>query len=170
MIKMVGAVMIIFSVMTLSAIPLCHHKHRMRVLRDFLHDFRFIHTEMKSNLSSVPDLMDHLRVKGGETTKSAYRSVYEKIATHGAALFQEDWCCIMMQYRIYLTSEEYGLLLNIGDILGKYILEEQLSALNNLIRLFEESFAKEKEIFPEKKKINLGIGTSLGIILVILLI
>ena len=170
MIKLIGAIIILFSVVVLSIIPLYYTQYRMRILRDFLQDFRLLHNELTSNLSSVPELIEFLSQKGGHTTRPAYISIHEELNMHAVALFHDDWCRSMKRYTKYLSSEEYNQLLTIGDILGKYILEEQLSAINNSICLFEESLSKEKSIYPEKKKLNLGIGTSLGMILVILLI
>lgn len=170
MIKITGALLIMSSVIALSIIPLYHHSYRIRLLQDFLMDFRFIHNEMRTNLSSVPDLMKFLCRKGGKITGEAYKKIYEMICAHGAAKFQDDWCSVMKSYSKYLSSDEYDHLTNIGNILGKYILEEQLSALSHLIELFEKSLSEEKLILSEKKRIDLGIGASLGIILVILLI
>ena len=170
MFKLLGSMIIMFSSVTLSMISLYQHQYRIIVLRDFLQDFRFLHNELSSNLSSVPELMAFLSQKGGKTTKNAYQNIYKGLTVHAVALFQEDWLHNMKQYRKYLSSEEYNLLITIGYVLGKYILEEQLAALNNCTRLFEESLSIEKNIYPEKKKLCLGIGTSIGTLLVILLI
>lgn len=168
--KILGALVILSSTIALSLIPFYHRRYRIRLLQDFLRDFRFVHNELRSNLSSVPDLMDFLRRNGGESTREVYAIIFEMINTHGTALFHDDWCSGMKRYSRYLSSEEYDLLINVGNMLGRYILEEQLSALNHLIESFEESLSTEKLIFSEKNRLDIGIGTSLGIILVILLI
>lgn len=169
MVKLTGATIILCSVILLSLIPLWNCKQRIHFLSGIVHDLRFIHNQLHTNLSSVPDLISLLSQTGSPSTKQLYQAVHEEIEKYGAAAFSDNWnICITEQCK-YLSEEEKRAFKRLGSILGQYLLEEQLTEINYVMNHFETLLSSEKENLHDKSKLCLGTGTSFGLVLVILL-
>lgn len=170
MFKIVGSAFVMLSVMMLSYHPLYRLKVRIKMLNDFIHDFQYMHRELSTNLCSLPEIIDLLCKYSGESTNNIYQTLKSEISEQGITVFYESWPIIISPYKIILTPNEYESLIQICNVLGQYILEEQILIIQNTIDILDDGCSSTKEEYREKEKLYWGLGTSIGLILVILLI
>jgi len=170
MFKAVGAVFVMISILLLSYHPLYRLKLRIKLLNDFIHDFQFMHYELSTNLCSVPELIDILCENSGLSTNNIYQSLKSSVSAQGVTVFYENWPTLLSQYKMIFNPNEYESIVHICDVLGKYILEEQITTIHNAIHILQDGYSSAKEDYREKGKLYWGIGTSIGLVLVILLV
>lgn len=169
MLKLIGAFIIVFSSLVLSAVPLFAIKQKIIILQEFIHDFHYMHIELQTNLSSVPCLLEFLSEKGGVSTRKIYQSLKTSLLSHPIALFSEYWTKAFACFGAILSPEAIQSITHLGNILGRYTLEEQLSEIERCITCLEEECSREKINYIAKQKLYIGVGGTIAMITVILL-
>ena len=69
-----------------------------------------------------------------------------------------------------LTKQEEDALLSLGDVLGAYILEDQMQEIDTAITMFQNGILDTKGFLKEQGKLYLGTSLSIGLILVVVML
>ena len=166
--KLLGAVLIILVGTVLSILPLMEMKERIRRLMVYADELRAIHAQLSTYGTSIPVLMRALCIE--HTTSGLFAAISEHMDRNGAMSFSDGWKRYINEQAAFLPEQELSALLHLGDVLGKYTVEEQLSSIERVLDLLYLGIGETKSKLREVSRLYLGTGLSLSSILVILLL
>ena len=129
-----------------------------------------IKRELQTNLWSISDILNNIHTTKSPCLNHFISHVKHDVDQSGAAEFTSSWRDNVTKSLIYLTEEEESAISQLGEILGRYSLDEQVIALEKVINTFENNYDSARELYQTKSKISLSIGASVGAIIIILLL
>ena len=168
MIKLMGAVLILSAGVMLGSLPLVSMKERTRLLNGYVDALKAMKAELSAQGLSIPKLMDVLSEGNSSHHIFAYLSSY--IAEHGVMEFSVGWRSYIMSESSIIEEDELRSLMSVGDMLGKYTLEDQISEIEHCIEILERGIENTRQKQKEITKLYLGTSLSLSLMLIIALL
>lgn len=162
--KLFGAIMIIFCGLLLSCTPLLKLMERKRLLSELTSILEKLHSELCTSAPALPQLMERVG-----TEHPIVGSIVSEMQENGPISFYDAWHK-SIDREVYLTEEERNSLHGLGDVLGRYVLEEQLTAIARTLEVLREGYLSAKLQLAEVSRLYIGTGLSLSAMLVIILL
>lgn len=169
MIKFLGALSIFSSVLLFIYRPAAAMKKRMNLLFALSQAFHRISSELETNLTALPELLRLMNDSALPAVQPIFSCVSATIQQQGAAVFQFAWKQALKPYRTQLEEQEFQSLLQLGNVLGCYLAEDQITAIGQCIQILDEGYRATRSQFCETQRVYVGVGASIGISVVILL-
>ena len=170
MTKLVGSIVLIGSTILIFYHPVFILQSRITLLKNLIFMLNQIKRELQTYLWSISDMMNHLLALKNIYFEQFIGSVNKEIIEKGAAEFPKKWKENVLQFFPILSKEEQVAIAQLGDVLGRYTLNEQITVLEKTICILEESLCSACDYYHSKSHYSLGIGTSVGLIVAILLL
>ena len=170
MIKLFASFIILGTVTLIFYQPIFVLHSRVNFLKNMIIMLNQIKRELQTNLWSVSDMLNNIHDIDCDCINAFINHVKFKIEQNGAAEFSMCWNESAKQSLKYLSAEEKMTILQLGEILGRYSLDEQVTALEKAIHIFEISYESASETYRTNSKYSLCIGVSVGAIVTILLL
>jgi len=170
MCKLIGIVLTFLSVFIFVYRPIYNQKQRISFLFSMIQFLKGVNNELRTNLSSISELLTISRTAYGESVQSLISCVLEDVNEQGAAAFKDSWKRNIRCYDKLLSIYEIELLSHLGDVLGRYILEEQVMAVDSVIYALEAGYQSELSECKASESFRVRLGVVVGAGLVILLI
>lgn len=162
--KLFGAMLIIFCGLLLGCTPLLKLVQRKQMLGEMMHSLSKMKSELCTASPSLPQLMYRMRDHG-----QMFTYLSSEMEEKGPMAFYDAWhYCV--ERELCLTGEEKNTLHSLGDALGRYVLEEQVAAIEGTIPVLREGYVQTKEQMREVGRLYIGMGLSLSVMLVIVLV
>lgn len=148
----------------LGGFPLQRMWERARILNGFEKALYRMKAELNSYGLSIPELMQRM----GDV--ELFSSIAKEIEKEGPMGFAEEWKRCIDHNSGYLTDAEHHEIAALGEILGRYELAEQLTAVQNVITILNQGKEETKKKLSSVSKLYMGTSLSLSAMLVVLLI
>lgn len=121
--------------------------------------------ELERFHTPIPELFSALAVTEPGEAGRLCREVAGRLSQLGRISFGEIWTgCIS-----FLSPEERAMLSGLGNVLGRYGTEEQISALESCRREMESAHEKAKKCAQELGRVYIGVSTCAGVMAAVLL-
>lgn len=166
----VGAVLILLAGLSAAWRLTREQDKRLRALRSLALSLQHLHAELSLRLTSLPELAELLAQTAQGTAGRFFSTLYEKLQELGEKSFVLLWQESAQSALPELSGEDRAIWLRLGETLGRYELEEQLSAIE-LCRAELEYRAKAlAEALPGRKRLAYGLLGTAGALLSIILL
>ena len=134
------------------------------MLDAFTKELKFIKAELHTYGLSIPELMGRMQ------TSMVFSTVGDIIEQYGAMAFSEGWKDCVTKFGEHLTPREHQSTAGLGDVLGRYSLEEQVSAIDEAVELLSQGKVETMMRLREVSRLYMGTSLSLSAMLVVLLL
>ena len=148
----------------MGALPLLGMSERIRILEMLIEAFNRMKAELHTYGMSIPELMEQMR------EHQLFGAIRPRLEQEGAMAFSQIWLDCMERYHERLTAQEYRMVSELGDTLGRYALEEQLASLEAAIVFLTAGKNETKDRLRAVSKLYMGTSMSLAAMLVVLLL
>ena len=127
-------------------------------------------SELASRSSPLPELIKLLSERVGRRAAEFYKELYSTLPLLGDRDFSLLWTEAVKKTLGSLTAAEQEEFVRLGYILGRYELQEQISAVKTTLIFFiaRRDSAQAKSV--EEKKLSLGLTAAAGALLAIVLL
>ena len=170
MFKALGAVLVFVSVLCCGTYPILCKMSRLRVMSEFVNVLERMKLELRSVASPLPQMLAVLIADSHGTAKVFLNKLKVVMDEKGAVCFYDEWKRLT-QYDLQMLNErERTSFLVLGDMLGCYVAEDQVEALERTISIFQEGVLTTREFIRERLKLYLGVSVSVGLLVVIVLL
>ena len=163
MMKVCGAISILVAGGLLGGVPILRLLERIRVLALISEALSTMRAELNTYNMSIPELMR--TVKDNRLFSSVVLLLEEEPMS-----FSAQWKTCVAQVGKNLTVREYRAVSSLGDVLGRYALEEQLASMDGVIELLREGKSETAHKLHSVSKLYVGTSLSLSAMLVVLLL
>ena len=164
MMKLCGAIIIMGTGFTLGCLPLMAMKERIRALEGYREELMRMRAELSTYGMSIPELIHVLR------NSVLFSLPLLRIEEEGPMAFSVGWKTGVAQNSGSLTVHEKNALERLGDVLGRYSIEEQLCAIDEVVDIFEQGKAETLHKLRSVTRLYMGTSLSLSAMLVVLLL
>ena len=144
--------------------PLFWMRERMDTLDRLINGLCRMRSELSTYGISISDLMGLMKAE------EMFSMVAECLEKSGPMAFSDSWKSNMKSFGNALTVRELHALEGLGEILGRYALEEQIESLNAVLELLTEGMNETKHKLKSVSRLYVGTSLSLSAMLVVLLI
>lgn len=170
MIKLLGSILIIGSVVFLFYQPMIFLKRKIQIHFLFITLFHRIRQELKTNLWAIPELLCVLSDTCDPSLSIFLTSIREDVDLYGAAAFCSSWKKNLSPFANYFSAEETYLIEEIGNILGQYTLDEQMKTVDEVICALDHNYQNNVQKYQNSLKLNVACGSAVGIMITVLLV
>lgn len=168
--KLTGAVFILVAGVLLGIISLSEDKKSISALKELCNAIDVICGELSSKQSPVYELTLCAASHTCGDVNRFFTYINESLANLGEKRFSEIWETASIEHLSFIDEDCRDELIHLGDILGRYELNEQLNALNAFkIRLLK-TFENKLENYPARKKLSIGVSATVSALLIIVLL
>ena len=168
--KLLGIGSMLLASLGFGLVSLSEKRERMGCLRDLCAALVLFRAELGSTRVPLPRLIHELCGKARGQAACFLRTLDASLEKLGERSFCELWEAAANETLPLLTLEEREALNQCGKLLGRFSLEEQLAALDEMQRRFASALDREQQVYREDKKLRLWLPTAAGALLVILLL
>lgn len=148
----------------LGGMPLQRMWERIRMLSTFEEALHLMRAELSSYGLRIPELMQRM------DDCELFSSVAKYMEEVGPMGFSEGWKCCIERNCSFLTETERHEIAGLGEVLGRYTLEEQLFSIQSVIGLLVQGKEETRNKLRSVSRLYMGTSLSLSAMLVVLLI
>ena len=168
--KQLGMGIVLLASLSLGVVELLGKRERLRCLRELCDALALFRAGLADTRAPLPRLTQETGKKARGRAGLFFHALEEKLLSLGTYSFSELWGQAVDETMTPLTPEERESMRCCGVMLGRFALEEQLAALDQLQRQLENIFTAEQRRYRDEKKLSLWLPTAAGALLVILLL
>lgn len=168
--RWLGGFFIFFSCLTLGFTYSNSKRSHLKSLADVCDALELIKGELSTNLSSLPEICEALdgRAKGSAADfLLKLRISFENLGTEDFSML---WTRAVESAFKDLSCEELKSVASLGNILGKFRLEDQLSALDCTTAYLKDTLNRAKLDYPNERKLSLGVSAAGAMLILLTLI
>ena len=170
MYKLLGAILLLSSALCCGACPIIYKMKRIRALSNLTSALFRMRMEMHAAAPSIPILIQIMCENSYGEPRDFFASIWSSMEEHGAMAFYSTWNIKAKEMFWMLTKQEEDALIKLGDVLGAYILEDQVQEIDTAITIFQNGILDTKGFLKEQGKLYLGTSLSIGLILVVVML
>jgi len=171
MFKIIGAIMICTGSAAIGITAANKLGIRIRILNEWLSIFDLMHAEIKFLLTPVDELMGKCQINSKKEIKRFFDECINAFNFKENLVFIDTWKDTLNSAEyLELTYAEKQILVDLGNVLGRYDANEQATRIEHLRKAME---ARAKAAESEKMrlgKLYSSLGVACGIALVIVFI
>ena len=164
----VGAVLL--ACILFAAARTRERRREIACLRSLCCSLDRIHAELSCALIPLPVLMERLAEDGNNDAALFFSQVHKALDQLDEKEFSRIWADAAERNLKQLQSAEYQEVVELGQWLGKYTLDEQLIALERCASVLRQRRDRCCEVFAEERKMSYGISLALGCFLSMMLL
>ena len=164
MYKYAGIFMISAACASFGVISTVGMKHHIELLAALCGSLRFISAEIGTRLCPLPELAGR-----GGAAGEFYTGLAKKLDSIGEVDFSALWAS-SLECLTPLSRDELSAIRALGDVLGRYELNEQLKSIDICLDSLNRSMHGLQTQYPERRRLVLGLSAAAGILVLIVLI
>ena len=168
MYKYAGMLMISAACASFGVISAAGMKRHIELLSALCGSLRYISAEIGTRLRPLPGLIAELAGRGGAAGEF-YTCLAKKLDSIGEVDFSALWAS-SLECLTPLDRDELLALRALGDVLGRYELQEQLESIDICLDALGRSLRGLQAQYPERRRLVLGLSAAAGILVLIVLI
>lgn len=159
--RIIGAVCIVLCGVLTGNAASNSLKARFERLDGIISSFLAIKAKLVLNLSPIPDILRELSEKNNELG-ALYTKICEKYDSESISI-QEIWSDCFAEYTAELGYETAQIICSLGDVLGKYDVSEQCSAIDYALARLNNNLEEFRKDYVNQGSLYRKLGTALGI-------
>jgi len=167
--KLIGAVLCVFSFLFLAASYLNEEKRKMREYSGLSDALLLMKSELCARSFPMITLIGRAEETSEGCVKKFFRCVFEGFEKIGEKDFAQVWNGAAKENFAFFTPEQMRMICLPGTVLGKTAIETQSAALENSAMYFHAEAESKKEKMESEKKLTLGLSACAGLLTVIVL-
>ena len=168
--KPIGLLLVACSFLGLSAVRLLSIRREIACLRGLLFGLRLIRSEISLRASPLPDLMKLAAVGTDGAAKQFFERVEAGLSRLNERCFADLWRDACRREPAVLSSELRNVFFELGLVLGRAELGEQLAACDRAISKLQNGLDERTRRYPEQRRLSLGLGAAGACFICLLLI
>ena len=168
MYKYAGIFMISAACASFGVISVKGMKRHIELLGALCGSLRYISAEIGTRLRPLPALIAELAGRG-DAAGEFYTRLAGKLDSIGEVDFSALWAS-SLECLTPLSRDELSALRALGDVLGRYELQEQLESIDICIDTLSRSLRALQAQYPDGRRLALGLSAAAGILVLIVLI
>lgn len=143
---------------------------RLKLLRNLADALYYMEWELKTHLTPLDELLHTLAGEGSVgIAETFFKNLWERLDRQGMVGFPQCWRAEVRALKEGLTAEEENALLTLGDVLGRYGVEEMCCAMERCIQVLERGYESARRQAKERSRLTWGLGLAAGGTLAIVL-
>ena len=170
MLKLVGALLLTAGA---SALGLCAAGQlcdRVKALRSLAGGLEILGRELSFRRTAMPELMERTARQAGEPARYLFVRCRDRLGQLGERSFGQIWAeALEGEPELLLGETERSVLLELGEVLGRYDADDQIAALNRAERALGDCLARAEEEKRRLGRVYTALGVGSGAMLAILL-
>ncbi|MBR0199377.1 MAG: stage III sporulation protein AB [Oscillospiraceae bacterium] len=167
--KLPGAVLIMAAACLASAVTLQEKKRSQEGCLSLATALDLLRAELSSGAVPLSLGIERACAHAGGIGKELLCAVYAGLRDLGEQSFDEIWDKALAGTDPRLAENSEHELQKLGSVLGRFDLETQLRALDACSSLLRRQWERQRNAYPEERRVWIGLTTGLGALLVILL-
>ena len=167
--KIQGITLITFSCLLLCGAFCREKKRRESELRSAVELAEMIRGELETRLASIPELTARLKKSSAGTTLEFLKRLESSMPELGEKTFPQLWSETVLSTYTHLRRDELEDLCRLGNVLGRYSLDNQVEALMKCAHRFSEAEKQYAQRMPENRRLGVSIVCTCCILLIIVL-
>jgi stage III sporulation protein AB len=167
---MIGAGLLILAGSLFAKSKTAALKAHLTMLSSLTAALQVLQSEIQVNLTPVGDILAMLSDFGDRSSRWFFREVSEQFTTRGAPYLAQCWNDAVVRCCSELSEEEQRALCTLGEVLGRYGVEEECAAINRCISELNIGLAQLRQRYYADVKLYTGLGLTAGCILAIVLL
>ena len=144
-------------------------KQRLQTLQNLIYALDHMEGQLQTNDLPLKELCTQIARISGGTVRLFYVSLTRKLSQLGELSFAELWGQALVEELPVLDGMTRDTLLQLGNSLGRYELQQQLRALQACRSSLAARLEEAKKEYPNQAKLGMGLSTSVGILFWIIL-
>ena len=137
------------------------------MLQNYETDLKKLKAELVSYEVSIPVLMQAMSREGDG---SIFSFASRCIMSEGAMAFSNAWHRYLNEHGVFLEEQEYHAVNALGDVLGRYTIEEQAAAIDHSLSVLSAGRKEHTDKLHSVTRLYLGTAIALSAMLVVLLL
>lgn len=168
--KLIGAAFVLVAGILVAYTSLSEEKDRLITMKELSNALDIIHGELSARQSSLFDIACCVEKHTTGRVSAFFGCVQASLTDLGIKCFSEIWRETAEKYLCLIDDECLRDLLHLGDILGRYELSEQLSALMALKNGLSKVLDGAGESYAATRKLRLYLAGAISSLLIIVLL
>ncbi len=168
--KLLGFLLISFSSALCGLCYVSSKKDRISELESFADMLGLMRGELTCRFSPLTELAAKLSENSVGKAASFLKVLTLNLEMLGERVFYDIWCESLNVCVSELDKSEAEAVKALGNILGRFDVETQAVAIDEVTAILKKSISEEKSQLPQLKRLSLGVSASAGAILAILLV
>lgn len=165
-----GALMIFLASSGAGLIFLRAKKKRLAGIKNIYFALELLHAELVTRASPLPELCRLLEARSQGAAADFFGGLSGAMSELGERDFASIWRENARESFACLNSAELDEICRLGDVLGRYELQEQASALELCLTYLRSCQATAESNYPSEKKLGLGLTMAAGLLLIVVLL
>ena len=168
--RLLGALCVLASCVSMGAAACAEKRRRLNTLDELTAALRRMRAELASHARPTAELCRLLAESSAGETETFFALLLRSLDQLGERPFYVLWREAAFRALRSLREEERQSLERLGDSLGRYALEEQVSAVESCLAALDSARERARAELPVQRKLTLGLALSAGAMLTILLL
>ncbi len=165
--RWLGAFVIVLAGFYAGIIYIADKKRHLRELENLCTAFEMMGGELQTRLSSLPEVCETLKTRCDGSAKELFTHLSKSFDRLGETEFSLLWDENINSVLKMLDSEEIRQVSALGKVLGRCEMEQQLECLNGLVSFLRTNLDTARKLYPQERKLGLGVGTAAALLLVL---
>ena len=144
-------------------------KQKLLTLRELIYTLEHMEGQLRTNDLPLKELCAQMVHMSGRAVRPFYASLTRKLSQLGEISFAELWGQALAEELPGLDGVMRDPLLQLGNSLGRYELQQQLRALQACRSSLCAQLEEAKKAYPNQAKLGMGLSASVGILVWIIL-
>lgn len=167
--KLPGAVLIMAAACLVSLVTLREKKQRQEGCLSLVAALELLRGELSSGAVPLRLGIERACAHAGGIGNELLIAVREGLGDLGERSFDEIWNKALDGTDLWLAETVRHEMRKLGSVLGRFELETQLRALDACISLLRQQWERQRNAYPEERRVWIGLTGGLSALLVILL-
>ena len=168
--RLFGALLILSAAVGTGLCLSDHSRRRLRALEDFSAALALIAGELSLRNSPLPELLEKASVESTGQAKAFFTALNNTLSLLGEYPFSRLWERALNESCPVLPQKAQYELKQLGNSLGRYDLDRQLSDLASAGQRLEQMAMQAAGEYAQLRKLGPGLGAASGLLLAILLL
>ena len=171
MLRLVGALLLTAGAAGLGLCAAGQLGDRVRSLRSLVGGLEILMRELSFRRTSMPELMERTARQAGEPARYLFARCRDHLEELGERSFGQIWAgAVEAEPELLLTREERTVLVELGQVLGRYDADGQIAALERAEEGLKACLARAEEDRRRLGRVYTALGVGSGAMLAILLL
>ena len=163
-----GLILVFLACVAMGSCYCRYRKKRLHALRELVLALELMEGELKTNAQPLPELFLLLSRRTGDPASAFFEVLMNQLPAIGERSFPELWGQAAAETLTPLGREDMETLLQLGQVLGRYELSQQLNAVHICENTLRKSLNMAREAYPGEHRLGMGLGLSAGILFLIM--
>lgn len=168
--KYLGAILIAAACCAAGYIYTSSVRKHIRALESLCAALELTAGELRTRAAPIPEVCALLAKRSDGAAAKFFSCLSENLALLGEKPFSIIWSTAVEDELCCLSPEEQSGLKGLGNILGRYELAQQESALAACLLKLRAGLSQAKQSYPNQRKLGFGLTAAAGALIVVILL